>query len=242
MKLLQELLQINEQDKDAEKLEAWKAQVKKAYPDHAGKMKFKGYYEGGKNTVCAEVPGMDRCFGVFDMDKMKGEVLGEDFARGVANLVAFGGIGALAAGSALASGASPAVAAATGVVSGLGHYYHGNKDLWKRAKNIKDIRKKREAAAKPAVTKEEVVMEKRPAGAPKWHDSDAPDANGKFKELGVNDLADWLIKTRGGDMQKISGSLTQQIVFNRKKNPTYAKKMESVREAVKRKLAAKKKD
>lgn len=88
----------------------------------------------------------------------------------------------------------------------------------------------------------ELLLEKRPAGAPKWHDSDAPDANGKFKELGVNALADWLIKTRGGDMQKISGSLTQQIVFNRKKRPAYAKKMESVREAVKRKLAAKKKD
>lgn len=78
--------------------------------------------------------------------------------------------------------------------------------------------------------------EKKPAGAPKWHDSDAPDANGKFKELGVDDLADWLIKTRGKDMQKINGSLQQQIIFNRKKNPTYAKKMESVRAAVKRKL------
>lgn len=150
---------------DTDKLVAWKEKVKKAYPEYATKMKFKGYSEKGGETICAEVPGMDRCFGVFDVDKMKGEVLGEG-----------------------------------------------------------------------------VVMEKRPAGAPKWHDSDAPDANGKFKELGVNALADWLIKTRGGDMQKISGSLTQQIVFNRKKNPSYAKKMESVREAVKRKLAAKKKD
>lgn len=88
----------------------------------------------------------------------------------------------------------------------------------------------------------ELLLEKRPAGAPKWHDSDAPDANGKFRDLGVNDLADWLIKTRGGDARKIYGSINQQIVFNRKKNPTYAKKMESVREAVKRRLAAKKKD
>jgi hypothetical protein len=70
----------------------------------------------------------------------------------------------------------------------------------------------------------------------KFHDSDAPDANGKFKELGVNALASWLIKTRGGDMQKITGSLNQQINFNKKKNPGYAKKMESTREAVKRKL------
>jgi hypothetical protein len=77
---------------------------------------------------------------------------------------------------------------------------------------------------------------KKPKGAPDWHDSDAPDANGKFKELGINALADWLIRTRGRDMQKINGSLNQQIVFNRKKNPSYAKKMESTREAVKRKL------
>ena len=92
------------------------------------------------------------------------------------------------------------------------------------------------------VIREDIVMEKRPAGAPKWHDSDAPDANGKFKELGIEALADWLIKTRGGNMQKINGSLQQQIIFNRKKNPAYAKKMESVREKVKAKLAAKKKD
>jgi hypothetical protein len=71
----------------------------------------------------------------------------------------------------------------------------------------------------------------------KWHDSDAPDAKGKFKELGVQKLADWLIRTRGGNMQKITGSLNQQINFNKKKNPSYAKKMESTREAVKRKLA-----
>jgi hypothetical protein len=71
---------------------------------------------------------------------------------------------------------------------------------------------------------------------PTWKDSDAPDANGKFRDLGINDLADWLIKTRKGDMQRITGSLNQQIVFNRKKDPAYAKKMESVRSAVKRKL------
>ena len=74
----------------------------------------------------------------------------------------------------------------------------------------------------------------------KWHDSDAPDAKGKFKELGVQKLADWLIRTRGGNMQKITGSLNQQINFNKKKNPSYAKKMESTREAVKRKLAKRK--
>ena len=83
---------------------------------------------------------------------------------------------------------------------------------------------------------EEWLLEKKPAGAPDWHDSDAPDAKGKFKELGVNKLADWLIRTRGGNLPKNTGSLNQQIVFNRKKNPSYAKKMESVRKAIKRKL------
>lgn len=87
---------------------------------------------------------------------------------------------------------------------------------------------------------DELLQEKRPAGAPTWKDSDAPDAKGRFKELGINALADWLIRTRGGNSQKIHGSINQQIVFNRKKNPTYAAKMERVREAVKRKMAAKK--
>ncbi len=146
---------MSEDDIDEKKLSAWKDAVKKAHPEHARKMKFKGRYEGGKDMICAEVPGMDRCFGVFDLDKLKGTVLGE-----------------------------------------------------------------------------EQLDEKRL----EWHDSDAPDAKGKFRDLGVNDLADWLIKTRGGNMQKITGSLNQQIAFNKKKDPAYAKKMESVREAVKRKL------
>jgi hypothetical protein len=84
---------------------------------------------------------------------------------------------------------------------------------------------------------DDTVLEKKRL---KWHDSDAPDAKGKFKELGVQKLADWLIRTRGGNMQKITGSLNQQINFNKRKNPSYAKKMESTREAVKRKLAKKK--
>jgi hypothetical protein len=86
------------------------------------------------------------------------------------------------------------------------------------------------------------VNEKRKTkNSPDWHDSDAPDANGKFKELGVKALAKWLIQTRGGDMRKITGSLNQQIVFNRNDNPSYAKKMESVRDEVKRQLQKKKK-
>ena len=75
------------------------------------------------------------------------------------------------------------------------------------------------------------------AKRPKWHDSDAPDADGKFRDLSIGDLAKWLVKTRGGDMRKITGSLNQQIVFNRKSDPKYAQKMEKVREAVKKILA-----
>jgi len=73
----------------------------------------------------------------------------------------------------------------------------------------------------------------------KWHDSDAPDANGKFRDLGIKALAKWLIRTRGGDMQKITGSLNQQIRFNKKSDPSYAAKMNKVREEVKRQLKKK---
>jgi len=84
-----------------------------------------------------------------------------------------------------------------------------------------------------------LVEKKKPKGAPDWHDSDAPDAKGRFRKLGIKALASWLIRTRGRDMQKINGSLTQQIVFNRNKDPEYAKKMEKVREEVKRQLGKK---
>ena len=69
-----------------------------------------------------------------------------------------------------------------------------------------------------------------------WHDSNAPDAEGRFKSLGITALAEWLIKTRKRDMRKITGSLNQQIAFNKKSDPKYAKKMEKVREKVKRLL------
>ena len=88
-------------------------------------------------------------------------------------------------------------------------------------------------------TPENLNEKRKTKNSPDWHDSDAPDANGKFKELGVKELAKWLIRTRGGDMRKITGSLNQQIVFNRNDNPSYAKKMESVRAEVKRQLGKK---
>ena len=69
-----------------------------------------------------------------------------------------------------------------------------------------------------------------------FHHSDAPDAEGRFRDLGIKDLAKWLIKTRDGDMQKITGSLNQQIAFNKKSDPEYANKMEKVRAEVKKQL------
>jgi hypothetical protein len=83
---------------------------------------------------------------------------------------------------------------------------------------------------------EQFINEKKPAGAPDWHDSDAPDAEGRFKDLSIKDLAAWLIKTRKKDVKRISGSLTQQIVFNRKSDPKYAEKMEKTRKEVYKQL------
>lgn len=82
----------------------------------------------------------------------------------------------------------------------------------------------------------ESLMEKKPKGAPDWHDSDAPEAEGRFRDLSPKDLAAWLIKTRKKDLKKISGSLTQQVVFNRKEDPKYAEKMERTRKEVYKQL------
>ena len=66
-----------------------------------------------------------------------------------------------------------------------------------------------------------------------WHDSDAPDAKGKFKDLSPSALASWLIKTRK-TLAKSIASLNQQIVFNRKKNPKYAAKMRTTQNIVRK--------
>ena len=73
-----------------------------------------------------------------------------------------------------------------------------------------------------------------------WHDSDAPDAKGKFKELAPPALASWLIKTRNGKLNRIIGSLNQQYVFNRGKKPSYAAKMKTTMNIVRKRLGKKK--
>lgn len=75
----------------------------------------------------------------------------------------------------------------------------------------------------------------------KFHHSNAPDAKGKFRDLSAEKLANWLIRTRKGNMSKITGSLNQQANFNKKDDPAYARKMDRTREIVKRKLDKKKK-
>ena len=74
-----------------------------------------------------------------------------------------------------------------------------------------------------------------------WHDSDAPDAKGKFKDLSPSALASWLIKTRKGNLSKIISSLNQQYVFNRQKKPSYARKMKTVMNIVRKRLNKNKK-
>jgi hypothetical protein len=70
--------------------------------------------------------------------------------------------------------------------------------------------------------------------------SDAPDAKGKFNSLSPSGLASWLIKTRKGNLSKIISSLNQQYVFNRKKRPSYARKMKTTMNIVRKRLGKKK--
>ena len=75
--------------------------------------------------------------------------------------------------------------------------------------------------------------------------SDAPDAKGKFKSLSPSALASWMIKTRKSNLSRIISSLNQQVVFNRGKNPSYAKKMKTTMNIVRKRLGkspAKRKD
>ena len=76
---------------------------------------------------------------------------------------------------------------------------------------------------------EQFLNEKKPKGAPDFYESDAPEAEGRFKELSPKELAAWLITTRDKDLRKITGSLNQQITFNKNDDKAYADKMEKTR-------------
>ena len=84
------------------------------------------------------------------------------------------------------------------------------------------------------------VKKKKTKKSIKWNDSDAPDAKGKFRDLSPSALASWLIKTRKGNLSKIISSLNQQYVFNRQKKPSYARKMKTVMNIVRKRLGKKK--
>ena len=69
--------------------------------------------------------------------------------------------------------------------------------------------------------------------------SDAPDAKGKFKSLSPSALASWMIKSRKGNLSRIISSLNQQYVFNRGKKPSYAAKMKTTMNIVRKRLGKK---
>ena len=73
----------------------------------------------------------------------------------------------------------------------------------------------------------------------KFQESDAPDAKGKFKNLSASALATWMIKSRKGNLSKIISSLNQQVVFNRGKRPSYAAKMKTTMNIVRKRLKKK---
>ena len=81
---------------------------------------------------------------------------------------------------------------------------------------------------------------KKTAKSITWKDSDAPDAKGKFKSLSASSLASWMIKSRKGNLSRIISSLNQQVVFNRGKNPSYAAKMKTTMNIVRKRLGKKK--
>ena len=72
-----------------------------------------------------------------------------------------------------------------------------------------------------------------------FKESDAPDAKGKFKSLSPSALASWLIKSRRGNLSRIISSLNQQVVFNRGKRPSYAAKMKTTMNIVRKRLKKK---
>jgi len=109
-----------------------------------------------------------------------------------------------------------------------------SRTAWGFARVNAFLKKKSGAKVKAAYVQDDDLL--KSGGRIVWHDSDAPDANGKFKELNIKELAAWLIKTRKKDVKKISASINQQIVFNRKKDPKYASKMEKVRTEVYKQL------
>lgn len=74
---------IEQMEPEMEKLEIWKEAVRTRYPKLKSKIRFVSKDQG--KHISAEIPGMNRSFGVFDMDTMTGHVLSE--SKGVTKKV-----------------------------------------------------------------------------------------------------------------------------------------------------------
>ena len=105
---------------------------------------------------------------------------------------------------------------------------------------ITELKKASKTHAKQADKLQDAINSPMNKRMGKFQESDAPDAKGKFKELSASALASWMIKSRKGNLSKIISSLNQQVVFNRKKNPSYAAKMRKTMDIVRKRLGKKK--
>ena len=106
---------------------------------------------------------------------------------------------------------------------------------------IKEVISELKKASKTHAGQAEKLQSALPKRMGKFKHSDAPDAKGKFKSLSASALASWMIKTRKGNLSRIISSLNQQVVFNRGKNPSYAKKMKTTMNIVRKRLGKDKK-
>ena len=104
---------------------------------------------------------------------------------------------------------------------------------------IKEVISELKKASKTHAGQAEKLQSALPKRMCKFKHSDAPDAKGKFKSLSASALASWMIKTRKGNLSKIISSLNQQVVFNRGKNPSYARKMKTTMNIVRKRLGKK---
>ena len=105
---------------------------------------------------------------------------------------------------------------------------------------ITELKKASKTHAKQADKLQNAISSPMNKRMGKFQESDAPDAKGKFRDLSPSALASWLIKTRKGNLSKIISSLNQQYVFNRQKKPSYARKMKTVMNIVRKRLGKKK--
>ena len=104
---------------------------------------------------------------------------------------------------------------------------------------ITALKKASKTHAKQADKLQDVINSPMNKRMGKFQESDAPDAKGKFKSLSPSALASWLIKSRRGNLSRIISSLNQQVVFNRGKRPSYAAKMKTTMNIVRKRLKKK---